>query len=119
MELERGPSLALTAMASMDVTPQELRDIEIREAWRGYHRDDVDELLERAAATIEHLEAEAQQLRARAQSGPPPAAPAPAPGAIKAPAVIKTPAAVQAPAATKAPAPLKRVNPNLDSKGDK
>ena len=27
----------------MDVTPQELRDIEIRESFRGYHRDDVDD----------------------------------------------------------------------------
>jgi DivIVA domain-containing protein len=53
-------------MATMDITPQELRDIEIREAWRGYHRDDVDELLERAAATIEHLESEIAQLRAGA-----------------------------------------------------
>jgi DivIVA domain-containing protein len=39
----------------MDVTPRELRDIEIREGFRGYNRDDVDELLERAAATIESL----------------------------------------------------------------
>ncbi len=54
----------------MDVTPQELRDIEIREAWRGYHRDDVDELLERAAATIEHLEEENQQLKARLAQAP-------------------------------------------------
>ena len=70
-------------MATMDITPQELRDIEIREAWRGYHRDDVDELLERAAATIEHLEAETAQLRSRGAQGPqvaapPPAAPQPA-----------------------------------------
>jgi DivIVA domain-containing protein len=70
-------------MASMDVTPQELRDIEIREAWRGYHRDDVDELLERAAATIEHLEAEAHQLRARSAQGPGPAtAPPPQPAPV-------------------------------------
>ena len=72
-------------MASMDVTPQELRDIEIREAWRGYHRDDVDELLERAAATIEDLEAENHQLRARlsqAQAG----GVAPAPTQTRAPA---------------------------------
>lgn len=41
----------------MDVTPRELRDIDIREAFRGYNRDEVDDLLERAAATIErHLE---------------------------------------------------------------
>jgi DivIVA domain-containing protein len=76
-------------MASMDVTPQELRDIEIREAWRGYHRDDVDELLERAAATIEHLEAEVHQVRARAAQGP---GPAPAPPPQPAPVVQAAPA---------------------------
>jgi DivIVA domain-containing protein len=43
----------------MDVTPQELRGSEIKEAWRGYNRDEVDELLERAAVTIEGL---SQQL---------------------------------------------------------
>src|SRR5215471_15961526 len=59
-------------MASMDVTPQELRDIEIREAWRGYHRDDVDELLERAAATFEHLQDEVRQAQLRAAQAPPP-----------------------------------------------
>jgi DivIVA domain-containing protein len=62
-------------MASLDITPQELRDIEIQQEWRGYHRDDVDELLERAAATIEHLEAENAQLRARLAQGAPAAAP--------------------------------------------
>src|SRR5262249_29555129 len=39
----------------MDVTPSELRSSEIKEAWRGYHRDEVDDLLERAATTIEAL----------------------------------------------------------------
>src|SRR5262245_12961766 len=52
----------------MDVTPQELRSSEIKEAWRGYHRDEVDELLERAAVTIENL---GQQL-ATAGSSPSP-----------------------------------------------
>jgi DivIVA domain-containing protein len=76
-------------MASMDVTPQELRDVEIREAWRGYHRDDVDELLERAAATIEHLEEQVHSAQSRAAQAPTPppvrtpapvaSAPAPAP----------------------------------------
>ncbi|HEV2310826.1 MAG TPA: DivIVA domain-containing protein [Acidimicrobiia bacterium] len=67
-------------MASMDVTPQELRDVEIREAWRGYHRDDVDELLERAAATIESLEDQVRQAQLRAAQAPPPTpAPRPAP----------------------------------------
>src|SRR5215831_5781561 len=52
----------------MDVTPQELRDIDIREAFRGYHRDEVDELLERAAVTIEHLTRQAQEGAGRAPS---------------------------------------------------
>jgi DivIVA domain-containing protein len=40
----------------MDVTPRELRDIDIPQArFGGYKADDVDELLERAAATIEAL----------------------------------------------------------------
>lgn len=94
-------------MASMDVSPQELRDIEIREAWRGYHRDDVDELLERAAATIEHLEAENQQMRARmSQGGGPARAAAPAP--------VPTPAAVVAapPPPTPAPAPVAAAAPS-------
>ncbi len=45
----------------MDVTPRELRDIDIRERLGGYNKDDVDDLLERAAARIEGLEG---QLRA-------------------------------------------------------
>lgn len=46
----------------MDVTPRELRDIDIREGFRGYNRDDVDELLERAAATIESLNERSRRL---------------------------------------------------------
>ncbi|MET0894494.1 MAG: DivIVA domain-containing protein [Acidimicrobiia bacterium] len=64
----------------MDVTPQELRGSEIKEAWRGYHRDEVDELLERAAVTIEGL---SQQL-ATASSRPAPA-PAAAPASSSMP----------------------------------
>lgn len=78
----------------MDVTPQELRDVEIREAFRGYHRDDVDELLERAAATIEHLEHQIRILQERlASSGGRPAA---APAAAPVPAAAPAPAPVQA-----------------------
>ena len=62
--------VASVAWPAMDVTPQELRDIEIRESFRGYHRDDVDELLERAAATIEHLEHQIRILQERLASGP-------------------------------------------------
>ena len=61
----------------MDVTPQELRGSEIKEAWRGYHRDEVDELLERAAVTIENL---SQQL---STAGARPAAPSADPGPLQ------------------------------------
>lgn len=93
----------------MDVTPQELRDIEIREAWRGYHRDDVDELLERAAATIEDLEAENHQLRARlsqAQAGGQPGGQGGAPTRQPAPSPLARPASAPAPARPAPPAPV-------------
>lgn len=53
----------------MDVTPRELRDIDIRERFGGYNRDDVDDLLERAAARIEGLEGQVREVSARAESG--------------------------------------------------
>src|SRR5215510_14991008 len=55
----------------MDVTPQELRSSEIKDSWRGYDRDEVDDLLERAAVTIEGLTQQVQD----AQSRPVPTAP--------------------------------------------
>ena len=67
----------------MDVTPQELRSSEIKDSWRGYDRDEVDDLLERAAVTIESLNQELSDAKSR----PAPiataaaAAPAPAPQA--------------------------------------
>jgi DivIVA domain-containing protein len=76
----------------MDVTPQELRDIDIRESWRGYHRDEVDELLERAAATIEHLEHQIRILQERLAAGP-----APQPAAQAAPTAPARPAPVPTP----------------------
>lgn len=48
----------------MDVTGQELRDVEIRDALRGYARDEVIALLERAAAAIDELEEELRALHA-------------------------------------------------------
>ena len=59
-------------MARMDVTPQELRGSEIKEAFRGFNRDEVDDLLERAAATIENLTRQVQELESRASNEPPP-----------------------------------------------
>jgi cell division initiation protein len=49
----------------MDISPRELRDTEIKEGFRGYHRDDVDELLERAASTIEGLSERVRQASER------------------------------------------------------
>ena len=59
-------------MARMDVTPQELRGSEIKEAFRGFNRDEVDDLLERAAATIENLTHQVQELESRATNEPAP-----------------------------------------------
>jgi cell division septum initiation protein DivIVA len=53
----------------MDVTPRELRDIDIRERFGGYNRDDVDDLLERAAARIEALEGQVRDLATKAEAG--------------------------------------------------
>ncbi|MGH8984900.1 MAG: DivIVA domain-containing protein, partial [Acidimicrobiia bacterium] len=49
----------------MDISPRELRDTDIKEGFRGYHRDDVDELLERAASTIESLSDRVRQMSER------------------------------------------------------
>jgi DivIVA domain-containing protein len=49
----------------MDLTPQELRGSEIKEAFRGYHRDEVDDLLERAAGTIEKLQQQVDEAGSR------------------------------------------------------
>ena len=56
-------------MLVMDVTPRELRDIDIRERFGGYHRDDVDDLLERAATRIEGLEGQLREAQTRVDSG--------------------------------------------------
>jgi DivIVA domain-containing protein len=52
------------------VTPRELRDVEIREAFRGYNRDEVNDLLERAAAAIEALNERTRLLGERLANQP-------------------------------------------------
>ncbi|MGZ8763508.1 MAG: DivIVA domain-containing protein [Acidimicrobiia bacterium] len=52
----------------MDVTPRELREIDFRTEWKGYHRDDVDDLLERAATTIEAQNERVRQIVERADA---------------------------------------------------
>ncbi len=55
-------------MPGMDVTPRELRDIDIRERLGGYNKDDVDDLLERAAARIEALDGQLRAAQAQVES---------------------------------------------------
>jgi Cell division initiation protein len=56
-------------MHNMDVTPRELRDIDIRERLGGYNKDDVDDLLERAAARIEGLEGQLRAAQSQVEAG--------------------------------------------------
>jgi DivIVA domain-containing protein len=55
-------------MGIMEITPRELRDIEIKESLRGYNRDEVNELLERAAASLEAANERVRQLSERLSS---------------------------------------------------
>src|SRR3954452_8508886 len=52
----------------MDIRPQALRRSDLKEAFRGYQREEVDMLLERAAATIEGLTDQLQRPRPVAMS---------------------------------------------------
>ncbi|MCB0974127.1 MAG: DivIVA domain-containing protein [Actinobacteria bacterium] len=49
----------------MDVTPKELRNVEIAQQFRGYDMDVTDELLDRAASTIERLQNDLEQASRR------------------------------------------------------
>ncbi len=49
----------------MEITARELRDVEIAEAFRGYNREVVNDLLERAASTVEAGEHKLQELTER------------------------------------------------------
>lgn len=52
----------------MEITPRELRDLEIHSEIRGYNRDEVNDLLERAAAAIESGNERVAQLQERLSS---------------------------------------------------
>jgi cell division initiation protein len=49
----------------MEITPRELRDVEIAEAFRGYNREIVNDLLERAAATVDASSERVRELAER------------------------------------------------------
>ena len=52
----------------MEITPRELRDAEIAEAFRGYNREVVNDLLERAAASIDASNARVNEVSERLKS---------------------------------------------------
>jgi cell division initiation protein len=54
-------------MLSMEVSPKTLREVEFREKMRGYHPEDVDQFLERVAASVEVLQDRLRQAVERAQ----------------------------------------------------
>ena len=55
-------------MAAMEITPRELRDTEIHSEIRGYSRDEVNDLLERAAMAIEASNQRVAQMQDRLTS---------------------------------------------------
>ena len=54
----------------MDVTPHDLRNAELREAFRGYRPEEVEELLERAAVTLERMHERNRQLLEKWRANP-------------------------------------------------
>ncbi len=59
----------------MRVTPAELRDADIPSATRGFNKDVVDDMLERAADTIETLQQRLAAAHRAASTGQVPATP--------------------------------------------
>jgi DivIVA domain-containing protein len=55
-------------MVRMEISPRDLRDTEIHNEMRGYNRDEVNDLLERAASTIDSLNARVNQMTERLNS---------------------------------------------------
>ena len=54
------------SIGAMELTPQELREVEFRERWRGYDPDDVDDFLERAAVALDELHDRLREYTERA-----------------------------------------------------
>src|SRR4051812_38543926 len=50
----------------MDISPKTLREVEFREKFRGYHPEDVDAFLEKAAVGVEALQNQLRQATERA-----------------------------------------------------
>ena len=50
----------------MELTPQQLCDVEFSEQWRGYNRDQVDDFIERVAAAVSTLQDRLRKMTERA-----------------------------------------------------
>jgi DivIVA domain-containing protein len=50
----------------MELTPQQLCDVEFSEQWRGYSRDQVDDFIERVAAAVDDLQGRIRKMTERA-----------------------------------------------------
>ena len=50
----------------MELTPQQLFEVEFSEQWRGYNRDEVDDFIERVAAGVAALQDHLRQMTERA-----------------------------------------------------
>src|SRR3954464_12973031 len=50
----------------MELSPQQLCDVEFSEQWRGYNRDQVDDFIERVAAAVSSLQERVRQMTERA-----------------------------------------------------
>src|SRR5438477_7724658 len=53
-------------MNEMELTPQQLCDVEFSEQWRGYSRDQVDDFIERVAAAVSTLQDRLRKMTERA-----------------------------------------------------
>ena len=52
----------------MDITPQLLREVSFKEAWRGFDRDEVNEFLERVGAGVSQLQGRLREALDRAET---------------------------------------------------
>src|SRR3954449_10425317 len=50
----------------MELTPQQLCDVEFSEQWRGYNRDQVDDFIERVAEAVSTLQERLRKMTERA-----------------------------------------------------
>ncbi|MBV8981147.1 MAG: DivIVA domain-containing protein, partial [Acidimicrobiia bacterium] len=49
----------------MELSPQQLCDVEFSEQWRGYNRDQVDDFIERVAAAVSQLQERLKKMTER------------------------------------------------------